>query len=240
MKAGAWSPALKAKSRSRVEDSWQVNGLTAYWRIWYRDGNDSVSWHADDEKRVLGPNPVVASVSLGATRTFELKHKTSGFDVKTRSASLCRMEPCSLMGEHAPESTGCTRYRKNGRPSAKTANQPDLSLRFTPDPERCNVRSSDQFDITIVGAGVIGLAIAECLSTATVRSRTGTSSCSDTGGGARASISAVSNSEVIHAGIYYAPGNSLKAETLRVAGQRTYSTSSVRRIRHPASQDSAS
>ena len=40
----------------------------------YKDGNDKVSWHADDEKG-LGDSPVIASVSLGATRRFDLKHK---------------------------------------------------------------------------------------------------------------------------------------------------------------------
>lgn len=42
----------------------------------YRTGNDSVAWHADDEKE-LGTNPVIASVSFGATRTFQFKHKTN-------------------------------------------------------------------------------------------------------------------------------------------------------------------
>ena len=31
----------------------------------YRDGQDSVSWHADDEHEELGLNPVIASLSLG-------------------------------------------------------------------------------------------------------------------------------------------------------------------------------
>ena len=39
----------------------------------YRDGRDSIGFHADDEKE-LGRNPVVASVSLGAIRRFVLKH----------------------------------------------------------------------------------------------------------------------------------------------------------------------
>lgn len=39
----------------------------------YRDGQDSVGYHADNE-RILGPNPVIASYSLGATRRFLLKH----------------------------------------------------------------------------------------------------------------------------------------------------------------------
>jgi len=40
----------------------------------YRNGNDKMGWHADDEKE-LGINPIIASVSLGATRRFDLKHK---------------------------------------------------------------------------------------------------------------------------------------------------------------------
>ncbi|MFP7722490.1 alpha-ketoglutarate-dependent dioxygenase AlkB family protein [Lysobacter sp. A3-1-A15] len=39
----------------------------------YRDGRDCMGWHRDDE-RDLGPAPVIASVSLGATRRFVLRH----------------------------------------------------------------------------------------------------------------------------------------------------------------------
>ena len=39
---------------------------------WYRDGQDSLSWHADDEKE-LGPDPVIASANFGATRDFQLR-----------------------------------------------------------------------------------------------------------------------------------------------------------------------
>ena len=42
----------------------------------YRDGRDSVSWHADNEPG-LGRNPVIASVSLGATRRFQMRHRTT-------------------------------------------------------------------------------------------------------------------------------------------------------------------
>lgn len=38
----------------------------------YRDGNDGVGWHSDNE-RELGSRPTIASVSLGATRRFLLK-----------------------------------------------------------------------------------------------------------------------------------------------------------------------
>ncbi|WP_295996757.1 alpha-ketoglutarate-dependent dioxygenase AlkB [Rugamonas sp.] len=41
---------------------------------YYRDERDSMGFHADDEKE-LGPEPAIASVSFGATRTFILKHR---------------------------------------------------------------------------------------------------------------------------------------------------------------------
>ncbi len=41
----------------------------------YRDGRDSMGWHSDDE-RSLGREPIIASLSFGATRRFRLKHKT--------------------------------------------------------------------------------------------------------------------------------------------------------------------
>jgi alkylated DNA repair dioxygenase AlkB len=41
----------------------------------YRDGKDSNGWHADNEKE-LGINPIIASVSFGAERTFQLKHNS--------------------------------------------------------------------------------------------------------------------------------------------------------------------
>jgi alkylated DNA repair dioxygenase AlkB len=40
----------------------------------YRNGQDSMGCHADDEKE-LGPNPVIASLSLGDNRRFKLHHK---------------------------------------------------------------------------------------------------------------------------------------------------------------------
>ncbi|GAB4019927.1 MAG: alpha-ketoglutarate-dependent dioxygenase AlkB [Bdellovibrio sp.] len=43
----------------------------------YRDGNDSNGWHADDEKE-LGKRPVIASLSLGTDRIFQMRHKNSG------------------------------------------------------------------------------------------------------------------------------------------------------------------
>ena len=47
----------------------------------YRDGHDSVSWHSDNEE-INGSEPVIASVSLGATRRFDLRHKETGETVR--------------------------------------------------------------------------------------------------------------------------------------------------------------
>jgi len=43
----------------------------------YRDGKDSMGWHADKEPE-LGPQPCIASLSFGAPRLFMLRHKASG------------------------------------------------------------------------------------------------------------------------------------------------------------------
>lgn len=39
----------------------------------YRDGSDSMGWHADKEKE-LGKNPLIASLSLGEARLFKIRH----------------------------------------------------------------------------------------------------------------------------------------------------------------------
>lgn len=40
---------------------------------YYRNGQDSMGWHADDEPE-LGADPIIASVSLGEARDFLLRH----------------------------------------------------------------------------------------------------------------------------------------------------------------------
>ncbi|HET7845232.1 MAG TPA: alpha-ketoglutarate-dependent dioxygenase AlkB [Xanthomonadales bacterium] len=43
----------------------------------YRDGRDAMGWHADAEPE-LGPEPVIASLSLGAPRRFVMRHRARG------------------------------------------------------------------------------------------------------------------------------------------------------------------
>lgn len=58
---------------------------------YYRDGADSVSWHRDAEPE-LGPDPVIASLSLGATRRFDMRRS----DDRARRISL-ELEHGSLL-----------------------------------------------------------------------------------------------------------------------------------------------
>jgi alkylated DNA repair dioxygenase AlkB len=67
-----WTPLLLAL-KERVEQATATRYNSVLLNL-YRDGNDSVGWHSDDEKE-LGVEPVIASVSFGQTRTFQLKAK---------------------------------------------------------------------------------------------------------------------------------------------------------------------
>ena len=58
---------------SRVDDR-HFNSVLANL---YRDGQDSMGWHADKEPE-LGANPLIVSLSLGGTRRFLLRHKRKG------------------------------------------------------------------------------------------------------------------------------------------------------------------
>jgi alkylated DNA repair dioxygenase AlkB len=68
-----WIPLL-ISIKTRVETVSPV-AFNSVLLNYYRGERDSVSWHSDDEPE-LGHNPVIASVSFGASRKFQFKHKT--------------------------------------------------------------------------------------------------------------------------------------------------------------------
>jgi len=71
MTANHWiHPLLEIKS---LADNISGEESTSVLMNLYRDGNDALGWHRDNEK-MLGPAPVIASVSLGAVRTFQLRN----------------------------------------------------------------------------------------------------------------------------------------------------------------------
>lgn len=72
MDPSPFSPELK-ELKSRIEAFSGAKFTTCLINL-YRDGSDSNGWHADNEKE-LGHHPFIASLSLGATRSFHLKHR---------------------------------------------------------------------------------------------------------------------------------------------------------------------
>lgn len=68
-------PDLILELKKRIEN-FTNESFNAVLLNLYRDGNDSNGWHADNEKS-LGKNPSIASLSLGETRIFELKHASN-------------------------------------------------------------------------------------------------------------------------------------------------------------------
>lgn len=72
MKPLSWTPPLSEIKRG-VERETNLEFNCVLLNL-YRNGRDSVSWHSDDEPE-LGKNPVIASVSLGETRKFQLRNK---------------------------------------------------------------------------------------------------------------------------------------------------------------------
>lgn len=71
-----WTPVLD-EVRARVIDLCGA-AFNAVLLNRYRDGRDGMGWHADDE-RELGTDPVIASVSFGATRRFCLRHRSARY-----------------------------------------------------------------------------------------------------------------------------------------------------------------
>lgn len=86
----------------------------------YRNEKDSNGWHADDEPE-LGPQPVIASLSLGATRRFHIKHKRDKTLKKTidlRHGSLLLMAGASQ------------KDFKHQLPKTQTPKAPRINLTF--------------------------------------------------------------------------------------------------------------
>ena len=83
-----WTPTvllLKTKAEAAAQTAFNSVLINRY-----RTGMDSMGWHADKE-RELGLEPVIASVSLGTTRTFDFRH------AKTRQTHTLQLTHGSLL-----------------------------------------------------------------------------------------------------------------------------------------------
>ena len=74
---------LEIKEKIENITSFKFNSVLANL---YRDGNDSMGLHSDDEKE-LGKKPVIASLSLGETREIYFKHKNKKLNLIIPQAS---------------------------------------------------------------------------------------------------------------------------------------------------------
>lgn len=88
-----WHASLLAL-RNQLECDLELN-FNSVLANCYRDGDDAMGWHADNEPE-LGLLPVVAAISLGAERTLRFRPRdrsTSGFGLLLRPGSLLVMGP---------------------------------------------------------------------------------------------------------------------------------------------------
>ena len=85
----------------------------------YRDENDSMGLHADDEKE-LGMNPIIASLSLGESRDIYFKHKNikTSLNIPQTSGQLI------LMHGHTQK------YWKHEIKKTKKPKKPRINLTF--------------------------------------------------------------------------------------------------------------
>lgn len=84
---------------------------------YYRDGQDSMGWHRDNEKAIIGHT--IASISLGATRDFKIRHRASKktYTITLHSESLLLMTNLQEDYEHA-------------LPKRARINEPRINLTF--------------------------------------------------------------------------------------------------------------
>lgn len=85
----------------------------------YADGQQHMGWHADNEPE-LGHDPVIASLSLGASRRFDLKHRRQDWQLQLAlgSGSLLVMD------------SGCQQHWLHRLPKQTKVNNARLNLTF--------------------------------------------------------------------------------------------------------------
>lgn len=113
-----WPPLIQGLKR-QIESDFDVKFNVCLVNF-YADGMDSNGWHADDEP-ILGVNPTIVSVSLGATRKFQIRAKTKGSEIHSmelENGSLLLMKP------------GMQEQFKHQLPKQPKVRQPRINLTF--------------------------------------------------------------------------------------------------------------
>ncbi|MBD3724192.1 MAG: alpha-ketoglutarate-dependent dioxygenase AlkB [Flavobacteriaceae bacterium] len=105
--------------KNEIETVCQQNFTTVLANL-YRNETDSNGWHADNEKS-LGHDPIIASISLGEERLFQIKHNSN------------KSEKINLILEHGSlllMKEGSQIHYKHQLPKSKTSKNPRINLTF--------------------------------------------------------------------------------------------------------------
>jgi alkylated DNA repair dioxygenase AlkB len=121
MRATPWTGVL-ATVRERVENAANAR-LNAVLLNLYRDGRDSMGMHSDDEPE-LGEDPIIASVSLGETRTFVLEPK------RKSARRTGRREIALSHGSLLVMAGSCQHHYRHGIPKQTTCEGERINLTF--------------------------------------------------------------------------------------------------------------
>ena len=114
-----WTPTLSAL-RLECDNLFGPGHFNSVLANYYRDGRDSISYHADNE-RDLVDNSVIATISLGTPRRFQLKSKNGTGEVKE-----VKVEHGSLLLMYGL----CQKQWLHGIPKEKEIELPRISLTF--------------------------------------------------------------------------------------------------------------
>ncbi len=112
-----WSPALLA-IRERIEQCTGIRFNACLLNL-YHNGDEGMGWHSDDEPE-LGEMPEIVSVSFGANRRFDFKHK------KTAEKISVLLENGSLLWMRG----ACQTYWKHALPKTKKVKDLRVNLTF--------------------------------------------------------------------------------------------------------------
>jgi len=120
MAADGWHPALLELRDALAHEGYGVfNSVLANL---YRDGDDCMGWHSDDEPE-LGKQPTLASISLGATRDFRLRHRESKTSIDSITLPLTHGSLLLMAGN-------TQQYWQHSLPRRKRSRAPRINLTF--------------------------------------------------------------------------------------------------------------
>ncbi|MDN5566068.1 MAG: alpha-ketoglutarate-dependent dioxygenase AlkB [Psychrobacter sp.] len=127
-----WKPSV-LQIKKQVEEKLATIGIEVAFNTcllnFYPTGTDSMGYHADDEKE-LGQQPIIAALSLGATRKFVFKHKRLKHKDNRRQDTPVKVELYLESGQLIVMRGDTQQHWKHTITKTKTVNEGRISLTF--------------------------------------------------------------------------------------------------------------